>query len=92
MTSVYPKADFEIVSKNNVWQLIISDKGNAVKEDNVESIMTETLGSFYVSFHQSSVNAGTNSELMILYQSDTFSWQSESYNLFELGDMFHLIQ
>ena len=78
MTSAYPNANYEIVSNDNVHQLIIRDKGNVVNEKNVESIMNETLGSFYLSFHQSSSSAATNSELMISYQSEAFSWQSDS--------------
>lgn len=92
MSENYPNATFEIVTKDNLQQLIIEDKSDVVKEDNLESIMTETLGNFYLSFHESSPSAATSSELMISYQSETLTWESETYDLFELGDMFNLVR
>jgi hypothetical protein len=54
--------------------------------------MTKTLGNFYLSFYKSSNSAATNSELMISYKSGNLSWESEAYDLFELGEMFNLVE
>ena len=92
MTTNFPNASFEIVKQNNLQKLIIEDQSNTINEDNLESIMTETLGKFYLSFYQSSNSAATNSELMISYKSNSLSWDSETYDLFELGDMYKLVE
>jgi len=92
MTTNFPNASFEIVKQNNIQKLIIEDHSNTVQEDNLESIMTETLGNFYLSFYQSSNSVATNSELMISYKSKSLSWESETYDLFELGDIYNLVE
>ncbi len=92
MTTNFPNANFEIIKQDNLQKLIINDNGNTLNEDNLESIMTETLGNFYLSFYQSSNSAATNSELMISYKSKNLSWESEAYDLFELGEMFNLVE
>lgn len=92
MSTNFPNASFEIAQQGNIQNLIIEDHGNIVHEDNLESIMTNTLGNFYLSFYQSSNITATNSKLMISYNSDYFSWESEAYDLFELGEMFNLVE
>lgn len=92
MTSNFPNASFEIVQQANLHKLTIEDQDNTVQEDNLESIMTKTLGNFYLSFYKSSNSAATNSELMISYKSENLSWESEAYDLFELGEMFNLVE
>jgi hypothetical protein len=92
MTTNFPNASFEIIKQDNLQKLIIKDNGNTLNEDNLESLMTETLGNFYLSFYQSSHSAATDSKLMISYKSDDLTWESESYDLFELGDMFNLTE
>jgi hypothetical protein len=92
MTSNFPNASFEIVQQANLHKLTIEDQDNTVQEDNLESIMTKTLGNFYLSFYKSSNSAATNSELMISYKSGNLSWESEAYDLFELGEMFNLVE
>lgn len=92
MESTFPNANFEIVKVENLYKLVIDDAGNNVQEDNLNSLMTETLGNFYLSFYQSSNSAATKSELLISYQSKNISWESESYNLFELGKIYNLFE
>ncbi len=90
--SKFPNAIFEIVKSENLQKLIIVDNGNTINEDNLESSMTEVLGNFYLSFYESSNSVATNSELLISYKSEKFSWESETYTLFELGEMYNLVE
>ena len=92
MDSKFPNASFEIVKTENLQKLIILDEGITVQENNLESLMIETLGNFYLSFYQSSNIAATDSELLISYKSENISWESEPYNLFELGEMYDLVE
>jgi hypothetical protein len=88
----FPSATFEIITENNLQKLIILDKGNSITEENLDFIMTSTLGSFYKSFYISSSTAPTNSKLVILYESETLKWESKTYDLFQLGEMFNLVR
>ena len=88
----FPKANFEVVVQNNIHKLIINDQGPVAQEFNMDSLMTETLGNFYLSFYQSSPNVAANSELMISYSAKDLVWESEAYNLFELGEMYSLVK
>jgi hypothetical protein len=88
----FPSATFEIITENNLQKLIILDKGNSITEENLDFIMTSTLGSFYKSFYISSSIAPTNSKLVILYESETLKWESKTYDLFQLGEMFNLVR
>lgn len=92
MDSKFPGASYEFVKTENLQKLIIDDAGNTWQEDNLESVMTETLGNFYLSFYQSSNSAATSTELMVSYKSEKLSWESENYDLFELGKMYNLIE
>jgi hypothetical protein len=88
----FPSATFEIITENNLQKLIILDKGNSITEENLDFIMTSTLGSFYKSFYISSSTAPTNSKLVILYESETLKWESKTYDIFQLGEMFNLVR
>jgi hypothetical protein len=88
----FPSATFEIITENNLQKLIILDNGNSITEENLDFIMTSTLGSFYKSFYISSSTAPTNSKLAILYESETLKWESKTYDLFQLGEMFNLVR
>jgi hypothetical protein len=88
----FPSATFEIITENNLQKLIILDNGNSITEENLDFIMTSTLGSFYKSFYISSSTAPTNSKLVILYESETLKWESKTYDLFQLGEMFNLVR
>jgi hypothetical protein len=79
----FPSATIEIITENNLQKLIKLDKGNYITEENIDFIMTSTLGSFYKSFYISSSTAPTNSKLVILYESETLKWESKTYDLFQ---------
>lgn len=88
MKENYPSATYNIVINSNLNKLIINDQGDVLNKENMDSLMIETLGHFYLSFYQSSSMAATNSKFKIAYESKTVNVESKTYNLLELDDLF----
>lgn len=88
MSQNFPKATYDVIAEEHLYQLVINDQGDAVSKDNVEPKMTETLGQFFSSFYNTSNTESVDSKLMIVYKSKTFTWNSKMYDFTELGKMF----
>ena len=88
----FPNSEFEIITKTNLHKLIILDKSNSINEENLESKMTATLGSLYKTYYISSpIESPTGTKLMIMYESETLKWESKTYDLFQLSEIFNLV-
>lgn len=89
MSEHFPEATYNTVAKNNVYQLVINDKGAAVTKENVDPIMTQTLGQLFTSFYNTSNSEAADSKIMIVYESETLTHKTKEYDFDELGKMFH---
>lgn len=90
MTKNFPEATYNITIEDQMYQLVINDKGDAISKGKVEPLMTETLGQFFASFYQTSNSDATDSKLMVAYKSEAFSWKSDQYDFDQLGKIFRL--
>lgn len=90
MLKNFPEATYNTVAENNVYRLVIDDKGKLITKDNIEPLMTETLGQFFLSFYKTSNSKAIDSKLMVDYKSDKFTWESEKHSFSELGKMFRI--
>ena len=88
MTENFPEATFEIAIKDNLYQLIIKDPANQVNENSSDELMTKTLGQFYMVFYKYSNSAAPDTELEIIYENETSTWQSGTYALDDLSNMY----
>ncbi len=88
MSENFPNAEYQTVAKKDLYQLVINDSGNAVTKDNVEAVMNQTLGQFFISFYNTSNSKAVDSKLMIVYESETLSWKTDEYSFDELGKMY----
>ena len=88
----FPNSEFDVITEINLHKLVILDKSNSINKDNIDSKMVSTLGSFYKSYYISSIESPRETKLMILYESETLKWESKTYDLFELGEMYNLVE
>lgn len=91
MITNFPNASFEVIEIENLNKLVIRNKDKTIKNNHFDSLMTETLGTFYLNFYKSDPSAETDSEFSVSYYSTNFFWESKTYNLLELSELYNII-
>lgn len=90
MAENFPDASFEIVIKDNLYQLVINDGGNLMNKENYEPIVNRLFSAFYKVFLTFTDGSEADSKFEVLYENDTLTWKSDTFKLSDLSDVYNL--